>query len=43
MSRDTARGLIFLADGDGIWILQRHPAQDPAAAAAYARYLMYNH
>jgi hypothetical protein len=28
-ARDEKRGLIFLANGDGIWILQQHFATDP--------------
>lgn len=29
MARDDKRGLIFLANADGIWILQQHYAMDP--------------
>lgn len=41
MSRDDGRGLIFIADGDGIWILQRHLAEDPEVQKAYADYVLY--
>jgi hypothetical protein len=40
MSRDD-RGLIFLANGDGIWILRQHLAQDPEVDKAYANYVLY--
>ncbi len=31
MARDEKRGLIFLANSDGIWILQQELAPDPEA------------
>jgi hypothetical protein len=40
---DDARGLIFLADGDGIWVLHRNPATDPEVEARYAHDVVYNH
>jgi hypothetical protein len=42
MSRDDSRGLIFIANGDGIWILQQRLALDPAVEKAYADYVTYN-
>lgn len=41
MSRDDRRGLIFVANADGIWILQQHLAQDPEVEKAYANYVIY--
>jgi hypothetical protein len=43
MSRDDRRGLIFVANGDGIWILQQHFALDPEVEKAYANYVVYSH
>jgi hypothetical protein len=42
IGRDDSRGLIFLADAGGIWILQDHFAEDPAVEAAYAKFVLYN-
>jgi hypothetical protein len=41
MSRDAGRGLIFLANADGIWILHQRLAQDPEEDKAYANYVLY--
>jgi hypothetical protein len=41
MTRDDRRGLIFLANADGIWILQQHLAEDPEVEKAYAYYVVY--
>jgi hypothetical protein len=41
MSRDGGRGLIFLANADGIWILQQHFAEDPEVQRAYEDYVLY--
>jgi hypothetical protein len=43
MSRDDRRGLIFLANAEGIWILKQHLAQDPEVEKAYANYVLYSH
>jgi hypothetical protein len=43
MSRDDRRGLIFIANADGIWILQQHLALDPEVEKAYANYVLYSH
>ena len=40
-SRDDHRGLIFLANGEGIWILRQHLAEDPAVERAYAYQVLY--
>jgi hypothetical protein len=40
MSRDD-RGLTFLANSDGIWILRQHLAEDPELDKAYANYVLY--
>ena len=42
IGRDDSRGLIFLADSAGIWILEEVPAEDPAVEAAYSDYVTYN-
>lgn len=34
------RGLIFVANGEGIWILKRHLAEDPERLKAYDDYVM---
>jgi hypothetical protein len=41
MGRDDRRGLIFVANADGIWILQQHLALDPQVEKAYAYYVVY--
>lgn len=43
MSRDDRRGLIFIANAEGIWILQQHLAEDPEVEKAYAHYVLYSH
>jgi len=40
---DDARGLVFLADGDGVWVLHRNPAMDPEVQERYAHDVVYNH
>jgi len=41
MNRDDRRGLIFLANADGIWILHQSLAEDPEVQRAYAYYAIY--
>jgi hypothetical protein len=41
MTRDDRRGLIFVANQDGVWILQQHLAQDPEVQKAYDHYILY--
>lgn len=43
MSRDARRGLIFVANTDGVWILQQHLAMDPEVEKAYTNYVLYSH
>jgi hypothetical protein len=43
VGRDTQRGLIFLANPEGVWILWQHPAEDPAVESAYAKDVLYDH
>src|SRR3984957_2429944 len=43
MNRDDRRGLIFVANADGLWILRQHLADDPEVEKAYARYVLYSH
>jgi hypothetical protein len=43
MSRDAGRGLIFVANADGIWILRQHFAEDPEVQKAYEDYVLYAH
>jgi hypothetical protein len=39
IGRNESRGLIFVANGEGIWILQQHLAEDPEVEKAYAYYV----
>jgi len=41
VSKDGGRGLIFLANADGLWILRRHFAEDPEVERAYQDYVIY--
>jgi hypothetical protein len=41
LSRDDPRGLIFVANADGIWILKQHFAEDPEVQKAYEDYVIY--
>ena len=41
MSKDDRRGLIFVANSEGIWILRQHLAEDPDVEKAYANYVLY--
>jgi hypothetical protein len=43
MSRDERRGLIFLANPEGIWILHQSFAEDPEVEKEYARRILYDH
>ena len=40
-TRDDRRGLIFVANREGIWILRQHLAEDPEVEKAYANYVIY--
>lgn len=37
------RGLIYLANPDGLWILQQNPAPDQELESEYARQILYDH
>jgi hypothetical protein len=41
MEKMPSRGVILLANGEGIWILSEHIAEDPAAEQRYARKVVY--
>ncbi len=43
VGRDNQRGLVFIANAEGIWILQRHFATDPDVEAAYTKQVLYDH
>jgi hypothetical protein len=43
VGRDEHRGLVFVANSEGIWILQQHLALDPKVEEEYARYVLYSH
>jgi hypothetical protein len=40
---DDHRGLVFLANDEGLWILHRNPAEDPEVQERYAHEVLYNH
>jgi hypothetical protein len=40
---DDRRGLIFVANDEGFWVLHRNPAEDPAVQEQYAHDVLYNH
>jgi len=42
IASDRPRGLIFLANSDGIWILGQRPALDPAVMKAYSDQVLYD-
>jgi hypothetical protein len=43
MTRDDRRGLIFVANPEGIWILHQSFATDPEVEKAYAHHVLYDH
>jgi hypothetical protein len=43
INRDDRRGLIFLANADGVWILHQTRAVDPEVEKAYAHHVLYDH
>lgn len=43
ITRDDQRGLIFLANPDGIWILHQSFATDPEIEKEYTRHVFYDH
>jgi hypothetical protein len=43
INRDDRRGLIFVANADGVWILHQNRAEDPEVEKAYAHHVLYDH
>ena len=43
INRDDRRGLIYLANAEGIWILHQNRAEDPDVEKAYAHHVIYDH
>jgi len=43
VGRDNSRGLVFIANPEGIWILHQNLALDPEVEAEYTREVLYNH
>jgi hypothetical protein len=42
-AQDNHRGLIFVANGEGLWILHNNPAEDPEVQECYAHEVLYSH
>jgi len=40
---DEHRGLVFVANDEGLWILHRNPAEDPEVQERYAHDVVYSH
>jgi hypothetical protein len=43
MDRDDRRGLIFVANAEGLWILHQRLAEDPEVEKAYEHHVIYDH
>ncbi|HTS75634.1 MAG TPA: hypothetical protein VMG40_05490 [Bryobacteraceae bacterium] len=43
MSRDERRGLIFLANSEGVWILHQTFAEDPEVEKQFEHHVLYDH
>lgn len=43
INRDDRRGLIFLANAEGVWVLHQTRAEDPEVEKAYAHHVLYDH
>jgi hypothetical protein len=43
IGKDDKRGLVFIANGEGVWILQQHFADDPQVEEEYTRQVLYDH
>src|SRR5579863_5980845 len=43
ITQDEGRGLFFLANDEGIWILRQHYAMDPKVEEEYKRHVLYDH
>jgi hypothetical protein len=42
MVKDLPRGLAYLADGDGLWVLHMEPARDAELQEQYRNFILYN-
>ena len=42
MLKDTSRGLIYLVNSDGLWVLRVEPAADIELQKKYEHYVLYN-
>jgi hypothetical protein len=42
MLKDTSRGLIYLVNSDGLWVLRVEPAADIELQKEYEHYVLYN-
>jgi len=43
MTSDERRGLVFLTNAEGLWILHRNQPVDPEVQERYAHEVLYNH
>lgn len=43
MLKDTSRGLIYLANPEGLWVLRSAPAADTELEKEYGKYILYSH
>jgi hypothetical protein len=43
INRDERRGLIYVANAEGLWILCQSFAEDPEVEKAYAHHVLYDH
>jgi len=42
MLKDASRGLIYLVNSDGLWVLRVEPATDIQLQKEYEHYVLYN-
>jgi hypothetical protein len=43
INRDDRRGLIFIANAEGLWILGQHLAEDPEVEKEFEHHVIYDH
>ena len=43
IGKDDGRGLVFIANEEGIWILQQRFAEDPQVEAEFTKRVLYDH
>lgn len=43
IDRDDRRGLIFVANAEGLWILSQHLAEDPEVEKEFEHHVIYDH